>query len=254
MDSILSSVLSIFSHNPIFVLGIIAYIAFSIIKSKNTEESDEYDNYESSSSGQTWEDMEREYGISIEKKPVEPSPEDLLYDDDFYREIFKNRPIENQHPEAPLRKKGDGLFQYDTDTDPKPSQQPVEEHQNNDKAQTVLASEHHYDEASTTQQGTHVSSKKTSSKSTGLTTSTTRLSRESVTGPTLSERLSEFKRDKASKEGKVLLDTNVVTTSPITSTSVHTSSHKRISNHALKEGMKWSIILSKPKALERRYR
>lgn len=32
MDSILSSVLSIFSHNPIFVLGIIAYIAFSIIK------------------------------------------------------------------------------------------------------------------------------------------------------------------------------------------------------------------------------
>ena len=98
MDSILSSVLSIFSHNPIFVLGIIAYIAFSIIKSKNTEESDEYDNYESSSSGQTWEDMEREYGISIEKKPVEPSPEDLLYDDDFYREIFKNRPIENQHP------------------------------------------------------------------------------------------------------------------------------------------------------------
>ena len=55
MDSILSSVLSIFSHNPIFVLGIIAYIAFSIIKSKNTEESDDYDNYESSSSGQTWE-------------------------------------------------------------------------------------------------------------------------------------------------------------------------------------------------------
>ena len=37
MDSILSSVLSIFSHNPIFVLGIIAYIAFSIIKSKNTD-------------------------------------------------------------------------------------------------------------------------------------------------------------------------------------------------------------------------
>ena len=89
MDSILSSVLSIFSHNPIIVLGIIAYIAFSIIKSKNTEESDDYDNYESSSSGQTWEDMEREYGISIEKKPVEPSPEDLLYDDDFYRDIFK---------------------------------------------------------------------------------------------------------------------------------------------------------------------
>ena len=53
MDSILSSVLSIFSHNPIFVLGIIAYIAFSIIKNKNTEESEEYDEYESSGGG-TW--------------------------------------------------------------------------------------------------------------------------------------------------------------------------------------------------------
>lgn len=111
MDSILSSVLSIFSNNPIFVLAIIAYIAFTIIKSKNTEEAEEYEDHESS--GQTWEDMEREYGISIEKKPVEPSPEDLLYDDDFYRDIFKNRPIENQHPEAPLRKKGGRLFQYD---------------------------------------------------------------------------------------------------------------------------------------------
>ena len=244
MDSILSSVLSIFSHNPIFVLGIIAYIAFSIIKSKNTEESDEYDNNESS--GQTWEDMEREYGISIEKKPVEPSPEDLLYDDDFYREIFKNRPIENQHPEAPLRPKGGRLFQYD---DSETSEKHVEEHPSNDKAQTVLASEHHYDEASTTQQGTHVSSKKTSSKSTGFSTSTTRLSRESVTGPSLNERLAEFKRDKASKEGRVLLENVGVTTAPVV-----TSTGKRKANHALKEGMKWSIILGKPKALERRYR
>lgn len=244
MDSILSSVLSIFSHNPIFVLGIIAYIAFSIIKSKNTEESDEYDNNESS--GQTWEDMEREYGISIEKKPVESSPEDLLYDDDFYREIFKNRPIENQHPEAPLRPKGGRLFQYD---DSKPSETHVEEHQNNDKAQTVLASEHHYDEASTTQQGTHGSSKKTSSKSTSFSTSTIRSARESVTGPSLTERLAEFKRDKASKEGRVLLESVGVTTTPAV-----TSTRKRKANHALKEGMKWSIILGKPKALERRYR
>ena len=244
MDSILSSVLSIFSHNPIFVLGIIAYIAFSIIKSKNTEESDEYDNNESS--GQTWEDMEREYGISIEKKPVEPSPEDLLYDDDFYREIFKNRPIENQHPEAPLRPKGGRLFQYD---DSETSEKHVEEHPSNDKAQTVLASEHHYDEASTTQQGTHGSSKKTSIKSTSFSTNTTRSARESVTGPSLNERLAEFKRDKASKEGRVLLENVSVTTVPAV-----TSTRKRKANHALKEGMKWSIILGKPKALERRYR
>ena len=244
MDSILSSVLSIFSHNPIFVLGIIAYIAFSIIKSKNTEESDEYDNNESS--GQTWEDMEREYGISIEKKPVEPSPEDLLYDDDFYRDIFKNRPIENQHPEAPLRKKGGRLFQYD---DTETSEKHVEVHSSNDKTQTVLASEDHYDEASTTQQGTHGSSKKTSSKSTSFSTSTTRSARESVTGPSLTERLAEFKRDKAFKEGRVLLESVGVTTTPAV-----TSTRKRKANHALKEGMKWSIILGKPKALERRYR
>ena len=182
MDSILSSVLSIFSHNPIFVLAIIAYIAFSIIKSKNTEESEEYEDHESS--GQTWEDMEREYGISIEKKPVEPSPEDLLYD-----------------------------------------------------------------EKATTQQGTHGSSKKTSIKSTSFSTNTTRSTRESVTGPSLNERLAEFKRDKASKEGRVLLENIGVTTAPAV-----TSTGKRKANHALKEGMKWSIILGKPKALERRYR
>ena len=102
MDSILSSVLSIFSHNPIFVLGIIAYIAFSIIKNKNTEESEEYDEYESSGGG-TWEDMEREYGISIERKVDEPSMEDLSKVDDFYQDSYEDKPIVNQQPE-PHRK------------------------------------------------------------------------------------------------------------------------------------------------------
>lgn len=244
MDSILSSVLSIFSNNPIFVLAIIAYIAFSIIKSKNTEEPEEYEDHESS--GQTWEDMEREYGISIEKKPVEPSTEDLLYDDDFYDEIFKNRPIENQHPEAPLRKKGGRLFQYD---DSNPSEKTVEEHPSNDETKTVLDSNYHYDEKATTEKGTVVSSTSTSSKSTSFSTNTTRSARESVTGPSLNERLAEFKRDKASKEGRVLLENIGVTTAPAV-----TSTGKRKANHALKEGMKWSIILGKPKALEQRYR
>ena len=211
MDSILSSVLSIFSNNPIFVLAIIAYIAFSIIKSKNTEEAEEYEDHESS--GQTWEDMEREYGISIEKKPVEPSPEDLLYD------VSKSS---EKHVEA------------------KPS---------DDKSKTVLTANHHYDEPVTTQQGTHGSSKKTSIKSTSFSTNTTRSTRESVTGPSLNERLAEFKRDKASKAGRVLLENIGVTTAPAV-----TSTGKRKANHALKEGMKWSIILGKPKALERRYR
>ena len=211
MDSILSSVLSIFSNNPIFVLAIIAYIAFSIIKSKNTEEPEEYEDHESS--GQTWEDMEREYGISIEKKPVEPSPEDLLYD------VSKSS---EKHVEA------------------KPS---------DDKSKTVLTANHHYDEPVTTQQGTHDSSKKTSIKSTSFSTHKARSDRESVTGPSLNERLAEFKRDKASKEGRVLLENIGVTTAPAV-----TSTGKRKANHALKEGMKWSIILGKPKALERRYR
>ena len=95
MDSILSSVLSIFSHNPIFVLGIIAYIAFSIIKNKNNEESEEYDEYESSGGG-TWEDMEREYGISIERKVDEPSMDDLSKVDDFYRDSYEDKLIVNQ--------------------------------------------------------------------------------------------------------------------------------------------------------------
>ena len=211
MDSILSSVLSIFSNNPIFVLAIIAYIAFSIIKSKNTEEAEEYEDHESS--GQTWEDMEREYGISIEKKPVEPSPEDLLYD------VSKSS---EKHVEA------------------KPS---------DDKSKTVLTANHHYDEPVTTQQGTEISSMSTSSKSTSFSTHKARSDRESVTGPSLNERLAEFKRDKASKEGRVLLENIGVTTAPAV-----TSTGKRKANHALKEGMKWSIILGKPKALERRYR
>ena len=213
MDSILSTVLSIFSHNPIIVLGIIAYVAFSIIRGKNSEESDEYESYESSSSGMTWEDMEREYGISIERKPEEPSAQDLLYDDS------------------------------------EPSENHVEEHPNDDTSKTVLAANHHYDEAVTTKQGTDISSKSASSKSTSFSTSTTRLGREAVTGAPLNERLAEFKRDKASKEGSVLVETIGVTTAPAV-----TSTRSRKSNHALKEGMKWSIILGKPKALERRYR
>ena len=78
------------SHNPIIVLGIIAYVAFSIIRGKNNEESDEYESYESSSSGMTWEDMEREYGISIERKVEEPSSQDSILTVD--NTSFENRP------------------------------------------------------------------------------------------------------------------------------------------------------------------
>ena len=43
MDSILSTILSAFTHNPIFVLAIIAYIVFSFLKSSKTEDADEYE-------------------------------------------------------------------------------------------------------------------------------------------------------------------------------------------------------------------
>ena len=215
MDSILSSVLSIFSHNPIFVLGIIAYIAFSIIKNKNTEESEEYDEYESSGGG-TWEDMEREYGISIERKVDEPSMGDLSKVDDFYRDSYEDKPIVNQQPEAPSQ---------------------------------TMEDIHFNEEAAAAQRDIEALSMKSSSSNPSYTTSKTRLDREAVTGPTLSERLAEFKRDKASKEGRVLVEKVGVITAPAV-----TSTRSRKSNHALKEGMKWSIILGKPKALERRYR
>lgn len=199
MDSILSTVLSVFSHNPIIVLGIIAYVAFSIIRGKNTEESDEYESYESSSSGMTWEDMEREYGISIERKVEESSSQDssLKVDDTS----FGNRPKDDVSTPA-----------------------------------------------TATQQDIEVLPKKRTSSSTSYTKNTTRLDRETVTEAPLNERLAEFKRDKASKEG-VLVEKVGVTTAPAV-----TSTRSRKSNHALKEGMKWSIILGKPKALERRYR
>lgn len=214
MDSILSTVLSIFSHNPIIILGIIAYVAFSIIRGKNTEESDEYDNYDNyGTSSQTWEDMEREYGISIERKVEEPSGQDLLYD-----------------------KQG----RYDSI--PKVDETSFE---NRPKDEVATATEQDFE----------VLPKKRTSSSSSYTTNTpntmntTRLGREAVTEPPLNERLAEFKRDKASKEGRVLVEKAGVTT-----TAAVTSARSRKSNHALKEGMKWSIILGKPKALERRYR
>ena len=221
MDSILSSVLSIFSHNPIFVLGIIAYIAFSIIKNKNTEESDEYDEYDEyeSSSGGTWEDMEREYGISIERKLDEPSMDDLSKADDFYRDPYEDKPIVDQQPEAPSQ---------------------------------TMKDIHFNEEAAAAQRDIEALSTKSSSSTPNYNTSKTRLDREAVTGSTLSERLAQFKRDKAAKEGQVFIENVGITLTPTAPAA--TSTRGRKTNRALKEGMKWSIILSKPKALERRYR
>ena len=203
MDSILSSVLSIFSHNPIFVLGIIAYIAFSIIKNKNTEESEEYE----SSGGGTWEDMEREYGISIERKVDEPSMDDLSKVDDFYRDSYEDKPIVNQQPEAPSK---------------------------------TMEDIHFNEEAAAAQRDIEALSMKSSSSTPSYTTSKTRLDREAVTGPTLSERLAEFKRDKAAKEGQVLVENVGITTAPTALAA--TSTCGRRSNHALVPS--WKVWLA----------
>lgn len=82
MDSIFSTVLSIFQNNPIIVLVIVGYIVFAFLKSSKNEEADDHTD---SGSEKTWEDMEREYGISIERKIDEPSVDDVSDHNDGYR-------------------------------------------------------------------------------------------------------------------------------------------------------------------------
>ncbi|MBS7012257.1 MAG: hypothetical protein KH125_02335 [Veillonella sp.] len=182
MDSILSTVLSDFTHNPIFVLAIIAYIVFSFLKSSKTEDTDEY---ETSGAEKTWEDMEREYGISIERK-IEESPVNATSNDAVYQS--SNTQISyNQSAEQPKKEQ--------------PKQR--EEHK--------------------------VSTSKT------------------VAVSTLTERLAEFKRQKAMEEVKI----------PLVDVETHAktvTTKARKSRHDIKEGMKWAFILEKPKALRHRAR
>lgn len=182
MDSILSTVLSAFTNNPIFVLAAIAYIVFSFLKSSKNEDADEYEN---SGAEKTWEDMEREYGISIERKIEEP-PVNATSNDTVYQS--PNTQISYQQSAEQPKKE-------------KPKQR--EEH-------TVSTS-------------------------------------KTVAVSTLTERLAEFKRQKAMEEVRV----------PLVDVETHTKSvtkKARKSRHDIKEGMKWAFILEKPKALRHRAR
>ena len=85
--------------------------------------------------------------------------------------------------------------------------------------------------ATATQKDIEVLPKKRTSNSTSYTTNTTRLDRETVPEAPLNERLAEFKRDKASKEGRVLVEKVGVITAPAV-----TSTRSRKSNHATKRG------------------
>lgn len=183
MDSILSTVLSIFQHNPIFVLAIIGYIAFSFLKGGKSEDSDEYEN---SGEARTWEEMEREYGISIERNL-----------DELFNPALDHKPFEIQQKEV----------------NPDVVQKPV-------KIQQKDLKEHNKPLV----EAVHT-----------------------VTAP-LAERLADFKRDKAMKEGKVLLSDVGVTAKPVEMKKA------RKSHNAVKEGMKWAFILDKPKALRHRAR
>ena len=61
------------------------------MKSSKTEDADEY---ETSGSEKTWEDMEREYGISIERKIEEP-PVNATSNDAVYQS--SNTPVSYTH-------------------------------------------------------------------------------------------------------------------------------------------------------------
>ncbi len=182
MDSILSTILSAFTHNPIFVLAVIAYIVFSFLKSSKNEDADEYEN---SGAEKTWEDMEREYGISIERKVEEP-PVNATSNDTVC-----------QSPNTQIS--------YKQSAEPPKKEQPKkrEEHK--------------------------VSTSKT------------------VAVSTLTERLAEFKRQKAMGEVRVPLVDVETHTKPVTKKA-------RKSRHDIREGMKWAFILEKPKALRHRAR
>ncbi|ETS91700.1 hypothetical protein HMPREF1521_1213 [Veillonella sp. AS16] len=205
MDSILSTVLSIFEHNPVFALMIIGYVLFSFLKnskSKDSQSSDE-EAYTSHSNAEemTWEDMEKEYGISIERKEAPSEP-------DVERTI--ERAAEEQEPSFKTT---------------------IQEPETVESQKTVAKHTQDKPEGSSNPIG----------EATGATGG-------SVEGPTLQERLAAFKRDKAGKIGGVLADNMGVTASSITKSKVN---KKHLS---VREGMKWSFILGKPKALERRYR
>lgn len=177
MDSILSTILSTFTHNPIFVLAVIAYIVFSFLKSSKNEDTDEYEN---SGAEKTWEDMEREYGISIERKIEEPSVN--ATSNDTVHQSPNTQISYKQSAEQPKKR---------------------EEHK--------------------------VSTSKT------------------VAVSTLTERLAEFKRQKAMEEVRVPLVDVETHTKPVTKKA-------RKSHHDIKEGIKWAFILEKPKALRHRAR
>ena len=70
---------------------------------------------------------------------------------------------------------------------------------------------------------------------------------KTVAVSTLTERLAEFKRQKAMEEVKIPLVDVETHTKPVTKKA-------RKSCHDIKEGMKWAFILEKPKALRHRAR
>ena len=60
----MDTILSLIVHNPIIVLVVLGWIVMTYLKSAKSDETEEQD----TQYGTTWEDMEREYGITIERK------------------------------------------------------------------------------------------------------------------------------------------------------------------------------------------
>lgn len=198
MGDIVSTVLSTISGEPIVVLAIIFFVLSNILKSnKSTEEEQQKDTSEAASTGgMTWEDMERAYGIKIDKKD-EPATIDKIdavgtidnaESGDVHNTLDETATIDNSEP----------VDAYHTSEVIEPK-------------------------------------KKKTQKS---------------TESTLEERLAAYNRESAA----ALQTLELAQSEENHVTKVEKKQHRQRQPISVKEGMRWSIILDKPKALQMKSR
>ena len=99
MGDNVTTVLSSISGEPIVVLVIIFFVLSNILKSnKSAEEEQQKDTSEATSTGgMTWEDMERAYGIKIDKKD-EVATIDNAECGDVHNMLDETAAIDNSEP------------------------------------------------------------------------------------------------------------------------------------------------------------
>lgn len=189
MGDIVSTVLSTISGEPIVVLAIIFFVLSNILKSnKSAEEEHQKDTSEATSmGGMTWEDMERAYGIKIDKKD-EVATIDNAECRDVHNTLDETATIDNSEP----------VDAYHTSEVIEPK-------------------------------------KKKTQKS---------------TESTLEERLAAYNRESAA----ALQTLELARSEENHVAKVEKKQHRQRQPISVKEGMRWSIILDKPKALQMKSR